>query len=107
MNDRIRYWRWMREGVFRHIKVGCEGIEDLTRVGQVGLERVDIGVIEGNEVEVEHLMALGKKVRYSVLASFAGTTSENDAHDGDARRLAARSTKRSYIHAWVGVNPAI
>jgi hypothetical protein len=51
----------------------------LPAVSEIGLERVDRGVVEWDQIEVEHLVALLEQVGDTVASSLARATSEDDA----------------------------
>ena len=56
-----------------------ERVEHLTGVRDVGDERVDAGTVQGLQVEVEDVIALGLEPGHHVLAGLAGAAGEDDA----------------------------
>jgi hypothetical protein len=67
-----------------HGKVRCQGVEDLTRIGQIDLEGVDgyAWVRELGEVEVEDGVALGDEVRDDMSSCFPASSGYNDSRHG-------------------------
>lgn len=64
--------------VLGHVEERREGVEDLAAVGEIGLHGVDIGVVEGYEIEVQDFVALRYQVGDTVAAGFAAAAGEND-----------------------------
>ena len=62
--------------------MGGQGVEDLARVGEVGLERVALVVRHRHEVEVEYFVSRGLQVGYHMPACFARPAGEDDAFGG-------------------------
>jgi hypothetical protein len=62
VDDNVRNQGWSRRGdlVFLHFEERGEGVEDLSAVGQIGLEGVhgDLGIREGDDVEVHDCLGL-------------------------------------------------
>ena len=68
-----------RVAVLRHVEVGAQRVEDLPAVGKVDFHRVDVGIVERDQVEVEHFVPLGHEVGDHMAAGFAGPAGEDDA----------------------------
>lgn len=79
MNDNIRRRGDWPTNITTHVEVSCQGIEDLPRIREICLERVDIGcwIWEGNEVKIEHLVALREQIWDGMAASFAASSGED------------------------------
>lgn len=72
----------VRQAVLAHRKERGERVPHLTRVGQVGLERVhgDRWVREIDQVQVEHLVPLADEVGDDMAAGLAAATGEDDSN---------------------------
>lgn len=68
--------------VLGHVEERGEGVEDLAAVGEVGFDGVDIGVVEGYEIEVQDFVALRDQIRDAMAAGFTAAAGEDDAFSG-------------------------
>jgi hypothetical protein len=73
MDHHIRRSRNWSICITRHVKMACQGIENLSGIREVCLESIDIGgrVWERHEIQIQDFMAFAQKVRDHMSPSFA------------------------------------
>ncbi|KAI7506393.1 UDP-glucose 4-epimerase [Hortaea werneckii] len=81
VDDDIRWAFGIALFVAIEVVVGGQGIVDLATVGEVGLERVDIGLWVGEvgDIQIQNPVSLGLQVGDHMTAGFATAAGEDDA----------------------------